>query len=165
MIAAKLVELIESHATRFSRDVVEDLATNERTWGFRTVPREELEDRIFRIVHHLGNWIGDPRAVMVQSEFADWGGRRFAQGIPLSELVYAVIVLKQHLRRYVLDHGLIDAAFPRADGDYVLPMHLYSVQDLNARLSLFFDEALYHLARGYEAEAKRETLASRGAAD
>ena len=157
MIAAKLVELIEVHAEHFTSDVVRDLVTNERTRGFRTVRLEELEPRIFQIVYHLGQWIGDPKSEMVQAEFTDWGRRRFEQGIPLSEIMYAVIVLKQHLRRYVSDHALVDAAFPRVDGDYVLPMHLTSLQDLNGRLSRFFDEALYQLACGYEAQATRTT--------
>jgi hypothetical protein len=49
----------------------------------------------------------------------------------------------------------VDAAFPRAESEYVLPMHLHSLQDLNVRVGQFFDEALYHLACGYEAESKR----------
>ncbi len=98
----------------------------------------------------------------MQAEFGDWGRRRFDQGIPLSEIVYAVIVLKQHMARYILDNGLVDASFPRVDSDYVLPMHLNSLQDLNTQVGQFFDEALYHLACGYEDEAKRlERRASR----
>ena len=31
----------------------------------------------------------------------------FDQGIPLSELIYAIVVLKQHLRRYTSDNGLV----------------------------------------------------------
>ena len=164
MIAAKLVELIEIHAQHFTSDVVRDLLTNERTRGFRAVRPQELEQRIFQIVHHLGNWIGDPNSVMVQAEFTDWGRRRFEQGIPLSEIMYAVIILKQHLGRYILDNGLVDAAFPRVDGDYVLPMHLNGLQELHARLGRFFDEALYCLACGYEAEAKASPVAARGSA-
>lgn len=155
MIAAKLVELIEIHASQLTRDAARDLATNPRTPGFRAVPRQELEDRVFQIFHRLGDWIGDPKSATVEAEFGEWGRRRFDQGIPISEIVYAVIVLKQHLRRYVSDHGLVDAAFPRIDSDYVLPMHLQSLQDLNTRIGQFFDEALYHLARGYENESRR----------
>jgi hypothetical protein len=92
---------------------------------------------------------------MVQSEFENWGRRRFDQGISLSEIVYAVIVLKQHMARYIVDNGLVDASFPLVDNDYVLPMHLSSLQDLNNRVSQFFDEAIYHLARGYEEGAQR----------
>jgi len=155
MISAKLVELIEIHASRLTKDVTEDLATNPRTPGFRTVSRQELEQRIFQIFDHLGNWIGDTTSARVAIEFSEWGSRRADQGIPISEIVYAIIVLKQHLRRYIRDNGLVDAAFPRIDGDYVLPMHLHSLQDLNARVGEFFDEALYHLARGYEHQANR----------
>ena len=155
MIAARLVELIEIHATGLTSDVIRDLITNERTRGFRAVRPQELEQRLFQILNHLGDWIGDPRSAMVQSEFEDWGRRRFDQGISLSEIVYAVIVLKQHMARYIVDNGLVDASFPLVDNDYVLPMHLTSLQDLNTRVSQFFDEAIYHLARGYEEGAKR----------
>jgi len=154
MISARLVELIEIHAIHLTSDVTRDLATNPRTPGFRTVSREELEQRVFQILHHLGNWIGDPRSATVEAEFAEWGSRRFDQGIPISEIVYAIIVLKHHLRQYIRDNGLLDAAFPRSASDDVLPLHLYSLQDLNARVGEFFDEAFYHLTRGYELQAR-----------
>jgi hypothetical protein len=155
MIAAKLVELIEIHANRLAKDVARDLVANERTRGFRAVPQEDLERRLFQILHYLGNWIGDPRSEQVRAEFAQWGARRFDQKIPLSEIVYAIILLKHHLRRYIRDNGLVDASFPLVDREYVLPMHLHSLQELNTTVGLFFDEALYHLASGYEAEAAR----------
>jgi hypothetical protein len=154
MIAERLVELIEINAARLSADVAADLAGNARTPGFAAVRRSDLEERIFQIVHHLGNWIGDRRSEKVKAEFADWGRRRFGQGIPLSEIVYAIVVLKQHLRRYIREHGLVEASFPRVEQDYVLPMHLNSLQELNTQVGLFFDEALYHLATGYEEEAR-----------
>ncbi len=91
----------------------------------------------------------------MQAEFEEWGRRRFGQGIPLSEIIYAVIVLKQHLRRYIRENGLVDAAFPRVEGDYVLPMHMHSLQELNAQVGDFFDKAVYHLARGYESTSHR----------
>jgi hypothetical protein len=154
MIAAKLIELIEVHAPRLTADVVQDLHTNERTRGFRAVKREDLEQRVFELLQHLGDWIGSPKADRVQSEFSEWGRRRFGQQVPLSEIVYAVIVLKQHLRRYIQENGLVDASFPRVEREYVLPMHLHSLQELNATVGAFFDEALYHLTRGYEAAAR-----------
>ena len=154
MIGAKLVDLIEVHAWPMTSDVTRDLLTNERTRGFRAVPQEELEQRIFQILHHLGNWIGDPTSKTVQAEFTDWGRRRFDQRIPLSELIYGIIVIKYHLRRYISDNGLVDASFPRVEADYILPLHLHSLQELNSRVGRFFDEALYCLACGYEERAR-----------
>jgi hypothetical protein len=155
MISAKLIELIEIHSSQLVNDVAHDLVTNDRTRGFRKVPPVDLEQRLFQIVHHLGNWIGNPRSGQVQTEFTEWGARRFDQKIPLSEIVYAIIILKQHLSRYVTDHGLVDAAFPRVEQEYVLPLHLHSLQELNTSVGRFFDEALYYLACGYEDGAKQ----------
>ena len=153
MISSKLIELIEIHAPRLTSDVVRDLTTNPRTPGFRSVPTGELEGRVFQIFHHLGDWIGNPKAQRVQLEFEQWGSRRFDQGINLSEIICAVIILKQHLRQYIRDHGLVDAAFPSVEGEYILPLHLHSLQELNVRVGEFFDEALYQLARGFETGA------------
>jgi len=150
VIGAKLVELIEIHAPRLTTEIVDDLLINEQTPGFRAVRRGDLEPRVFQLLHHLGNWIGDPRPDNTRAEFADWGRRRFEQHIPLSELIFAVIIIKQHLSRYIADNGLVDASFPRVESDYVLPMHLYSLQSLNSQVGRFFDEALYSLAIGYE---------------
>jgi hypothetical protein len=153
MISAKLIELIHVHARQLAADVARDLRSNPRTAGFRAVPEVDLADRAFNIFHHLGNWIGDPGSEAVRAEFTEWGGRRFGQGIPLSQIVYAIIILKAHLRRYISDHGLLDSAFPRVEADYILPMHLHGLQRLNEQVGAFFDEALFQLALGYERTA------------
>jgi len=158
VIAAKLVELIETHAPRLTTDIVGDLVTNERTRGFRAVRRHDLDDRVFQLLHHLGDWIGDPRSDRTRAEFTDWGRRRFDQGIPLSELIFAVIVIKQHLRQYISDNGLVAASFPRIEGDYVLPLHLHGLQELNTQVGRFFDEALYDLAIGYEERVRQAVV-------
>lgn len=159
MISARLVELIQNHAPRLSADIVSDLMSNPQTPGFRTVPRLELEARIFRVYDRLGDWIGAGPDSSAEAEFEEWGRRRFGQGIPLSEIVYAIILLKAHLSRYIQDHGLIDSAFPATEADYVLPMHMHSLQELNRMVSLFFDRALYHLALGYESAAAGDRTA------
>ena len=153
MISATVIELIETHADQLAIDVAKDLATNPRTPGLHAVKHEDLEQRVFRIYHQLGQWIGEPGSPRVKEEFAEWGATRFGQGIPLSQVVYAVIILKTHLRRYIRDHGLLEAAFPRVEADYILPMHLHSLQELNEMVSAFFDEAVYYLAQGYERAA------------
>ena len=155
MIAEKLVELVEIHANRLSADVAQDLVTNVRTRGFHKVPKADLEARVFRLFHHLGDWLSDRRSERVKAEFAEWGSRRFDQEIPLSEIIYAIVILKQHLRQYIRDNGLIEAAFPRSEADYVLPLHMNSLQELNLQVGQFFDEALYHLAIGYELAGRR----------
>lgn len=154
MISARLVELIQNHARQLTAEVIHDLTTNERTRGFHRVPAAELEGRVFRIYNHLGDWIASNNDAAVGVEFEQWGRKRFGQGIPLSQIVFAVIVLKHHLDRYIRDHSVIDTPRMGMDTDALLPVHLHSAQELIRMVDDFFDRALYHLSRGYEAEAE-----------
>ena len=161
MIAAHLVQLIEIHADRLTNEVARALVVNVRTAGFRRVRGEELERRIFEILHHLGAWLEHPKGERVRAEFSDWGRRRFEEGIPLSEIVYAVLLLKATLRRYIRDNGLVEEAVPRMHGEGVLPVHMHGLMELNSQVNEFFDEAIYHLCTGYETAAKHTGVAQR----
>ena len=90
MLSARLIELIQTHADNLTRDVMKDFASNPRTR------------------HWLGDWIGDPKEDRVQAEYEDWGRRRYRNGIPLSEIVFAVLTLKHHLRHSLREHGLVE---------------------------------------------------------
>ena len=154
MLSARLIQLIETHSEALTREALQDIATNPRTPSFRIIPRAELESRTDGLYRNLGAWIGDPRDDAVRAEYEEWGRRRFRQGIPLSQIIYALILIKHHLRRYIRDHGLVEfSGDPVLPGEF-LPVHLYGVQELNYTVGEFFDRALYYLARGYEAEAQ-----------
>lgn len=154
MHSARLIELIQAHADHLTRDVLKDYATNPRTRHWNLVPGAELEQRVISTYRNLGNWIGNPRDEAVQAEYEEWGRKRYRNGIPLSEVVFAVILLKHHLQKYIREHGLVEHSRDRHAPPEVLPVHMYGIQELNYLVGDFFDKALYHLARGYEMEAR-----------
>jgi hypothetical protein len=153
MLGARLLQLIQSHAASLTKEVITDLQRNDRTPSFRRLSLSSLESRIGALYSNLGRWIGDSDESAVRLEYEEMGRRRFQEDIPLSEIVYALLLTKQHLRRYIRDHGLVDFAGDRMMPDELLPLELHSIQELNYQVGEFFDRALYHLARGYEAEA------------
>ncbi len=154
MLSARLIELIQEHAKSLTRDVLKDYATNPRTRHWNVVPGAELEQRVISTYKNLGNWIGEPREEAVQAEYEEWGRKRYRNGIPLSEVVFAVILLKQHLRKYIREHGLVEHSRDRLASQEILPVQLYGIQEMNYLVGDFFDKALYHLTRGYEMEAQ-----------
>jgi hypothetical protein len=154
MLGARLLQLIEAHAGPLSRDVVDDLMTNERTPTFRRLNAADVETRVSALFYGLGKWIGDADEDAVRDEYEDMGRVRFRQGVPVSELIYALLIMKSHLRGYIREHALVDFAGDRVAPQELLPLELHSIQDINYRVGEFFDRALYHLARGYEAEAR-----------
>lgn len=154
MLGARLLLLIQAHAGAITHDVVKELTTNARTASFRRINPAELESRVAALFNNLGKWIGDQDENAVRVEYEGMGRVRFREGVRVSELVYALLVTKHHLRRYIRDHGLVDFAGDRVSShDEMLPLELHSIQELNYQVGEFFDRALYHLARGYEAEA------------
>lgn len=156
MLSIALIKLIETHAESLTREVVEDLLTNEHTPTMHRLFKAELESRVFRLYHHLGDWLTGPNHERIRAEYEDWGRTRQKQKVPVSEIVYSMILIKHHLRRYIREHGpAIFSGEPVFRGE-VLPLELYSIQELNYAVGDFFDQALYHLTRGFEAQRKEE---------
>jgi hypothetical protein len=153
MLGPRLLLLIQSHAGALTTETLHDLTTNERTPTFRRLRRPELESRVALLFNSLAKWIGDPSEAAVRHEYEEMGSTRFREGVPVSELLYAIILTKKHLRRYIREHGLVDFEGDRITPDELLPLELHSVQELNYQVGEFFDRALYYLLRGYESEA------------
>jgi hypothetical protein len=162
MLSSRLIELIETHADRLTQQALTGIATNPRTRSFRLVAPDELEARIFATYHNLGQWVCDPDDDAVRAEYERWGARRRNQEIPLSEVVYALIIVKQRLHAFVRDHGLLDVGGDRAVPAEFIGLQLYGIQELNAMVGDFFDRATYALACGYEQETAALTLVARG---
>ena len=157
MLTTRLIQLIESHATSLCSEAMQDIVTNEHTSSFRRVPVAELEQRIAALYLNLTRWIGKPDDAAVQEEYEQWGRTRFHQGIPLSEIIYCLILSKGHLRKFIREHGLIDFSGDRVTPDELIPVQLHGIQELNYMVGEFFDRALYCLTRGYET-AERKTV-------
>ena len=160
MLSVRLIKLIETHAESLTREVVEDLLTNENTPAFRRIPKAELEPRVFAFYQHLGNWIGDPDDDAVRAEYEEWGRIRSRQGIPVSEIVYSLILTKRHLRRYIRENAFVVFSGDRITQGELIPFELYNIQELNYSVGDFFDNALYYLTRGAEIQAKAKHSAA-----
>jgi len=142
MLSAQLVRAIERNAEELTREVLQDLASNPRTPRYHRLAGDELHRRVYDVYHHLDRWLGDKSDAAVESSYASLGRTRRAEGIPLSEVVYALILVKEHLCRYILRTGAADTA-----------VELYQEEELNLMVARFFDKALYHTVRGYESAA------------
>ena len=150
MLLARLIWLIENHADSLTRSTVEDLQSNPRTPSFHAVAREEMESRIFGLYRNLGRWIGTRDGAHIEVEYVDLGRKRRADGVPLSEIIFAVMLYKKHLRHFIQENSVVGSTADRPEHEELLPVVLYEIQELNYMVGHFFDAALYHTARGYE---------------
>jgi len=139
MLSARLVQIIESHAEQLTRGLVDDLLSNRRTSHYHHLTREELHSRIYDVYHNFGRWLSDETESAIESSYTHLGKRRFAEGIPLDEVVYSLGLTKHHLLEYIQFSGMIDTA-----------VDLHGDRELQRLVGRFFDKAVYYTVRGFE---------------
>lgn len=138
MLAARLIRLIEDHADELTRGLVQQLQTHPRTPAFRRFSDLEIHNRVYNVYKNLGAWIAGKGQEEVRRHYEGLGGRRFAEAVPLPEVIFAQMLIKNHLLNYVQTHGLGGTA-----------VEIYSEQELRHKVEQFFDSAIYYTALGY----------------
>ena len=144
MLAANLIRLVETHADELAQAVIADVRTNPCTPSFTRVAEADLRHRVHDLYRHLGDWIGDKTETHIERQYVAVGQRRFHEGIPLAEVVYALVLFKDHLRHFISSRGLVASI-----------VELYSEEQLYQLTWSFFDRALYFTVKGYEDERRR----------
>ena len=138
VLVGKLVALIEDHAEELTTQVVDRLRQDSRTAGYRTFADEELAVRARNVYANLGSWLEDASEARVSEEYFRLGAVRRREGIPLSEVVMALLLTRRNLWSFVESQG--------ADSILELRQQL----DLELLVVRFFDRAIFHAVRGYE---------------
>jgi hypothetical protein len=144
MLAIRLVELIEKHSERLSRELSEKVWNSPRCSDLHKVPSAELEARTHEIYRNLSDWLLNKTEAELEQRYTELGARRCEQVVAYSHFLWAVTATKEHLRIFVQREGLSDTA-----------MELHGELELLFLLGKFFDRALYYAAVGYERERER----------
>jgi len=148
MLSDRLVRMIEGHAEELTRALDEDLQSNPRTASYHSLQRETIHHRTYQVYKELGVWLNSKAESDIETNFMELGKQREGEGVPLADLVYALILTKYHLRDYIRATGLGNSA-----------VELYQVQELHRMLGSFFDKAIYYAVRAYERAASRQETA------
>lgn len=139
MLSERLIQIVQEHAEELTGDVLKDLAKNPRTSAYHKLRRTELHDRVYDVYHNLGQWIAETSEGLVSKTYTALGKTRHAEGIPLQEVVLALILTRRHLTSYVRSSVPVDTA-----------VELHQEEELNLLVGRFFDNAIYFTVKGYE---------------
>ena len=80
----------------------------------------------------------------IKQHYTDLGKQRFHEDIPLSDLVMTLLLIKRHLWIFVMENQFYDSSF-----------ELSRALELNNKVVLFFDRAIYFAVMGYEDEMRK----------
>jgi hypothetical protein len=139
MLGMKLVRLIEQHSAELARGLTEKIREAERTSDFRKIPAEELQLAASEVYRNLGEWLLQKTERDIEARFQAVGERRASEGIRLHQLVWALLLSREHLWHFLRSQSFTDNI-----------VALYGEMELQRVLSHFFDRAVYYAVSGYE---------------
>lgn len=148
IITYRFVRLIEDHSDALASSLLKKVQQSAHCTGFDKVPPEELKQRVYEIYCHLGEWLLHKNEGDVEQRYMEIGRRRAQQGVPFSQVLWAIILTKHNLWEFVLDEAYPDR-----------PVEILGKQELLQLFDQFFDRAMHAAAVGYErAEANAKAV-------
>jgi hypothetical protein len=140
LAAQRLVRLIETHSDGLAASLLERTRQSEKTRNYiDKVPPEDLRQRVYDIYHHLGQWLIGKKESDVEQRYLEIGALRLRQGVLLSQLIWAILLVKDNL----FDFLNREAAIER-------PSEVFGELEILQLLDQFFERAVYYAAVGYE---------------
>ena len=139
MVSAKLVHRIEDHWAAISSRLLRSLRQNQKLPHISGIPESEVTETCRKLLHNLGHWLASSSEEELSRLYERVGRERHAAGIPLSEAVRTVQLMKDATLDYIRDEFLVQTS-----------IDVYAEEELEHDLGRFFDLLIYYLARGYE---------------
>ena len=134
MLSDQLVHLIQEHAREIAFRWLVDVMSNPTTPSYRNLNSEELLDKVTDALMLFGGWLtGKETGEDVRAFYSAVGVERRAEGLEAQEVLSALTILRKHVWGFVREQDLLRR-----------PIDVYRVMELNRRLMLFFDKAMYH---------------------
>ena len=125
----RLIRIIETGAEQLTESTVKKLQTSRRTPSYQKLPYSEVHHRLYTVYHDLGRWLWETSDQAIQAWYNELGERRYGEGIPLAEVLWALVLWALVLTKNRLD-------------DYQ--------QEFDRLIGHFFDRAICHTAESYE---------------
>jgi hypothetical protein len=135
---------MKTNADRMSEGLLQKIRNSDRCGDLlQRVPGEEQKRYTLQIYLDLTDWLGAETDSIVEQHYAAMGMRRAQQGVPFSNLFWAVCIARDYLWEYVQQETLLDE-----------PVEFWGGVKLLRSLNQFFDRALYFALIGYQKAGK-----------
>ena len=141
MLYDKFIRLVEDHAEELTKEWIKEIKSNPSTAGYRNIEDAELGARIFDVYRRLGEWVinADPNDPKTAEHFIKLGRERAIEKLKNSEVIYALILARVVLWRYIVEHEVITSS-----------IELHQSLEFYQKVNNFFDKATYFVAVGFE---------------
>ncbi len=146
MRAPKLIDHMKTKADRMSDAVIQKIKNSPRcSEMLLRVPAAEQKRYALNVYSDLIAWLATETDSTVEERYIALGMRRAQQGVPFSELFWAVCIANEYLWEYMQQECLLEE-----------PVEFWGGVQLLRSLNQFFDRVLYFSLLGYQKVGKQE---------
>jgi hypothetical protein len=138
MLAQRLMRLIENHSETLAETLEQRIATSDRCVDYRNVSGEELKKLVGGIYGQLGQWLVTKTEADIESRYAMVGSRRAEQDVPVSQLLWCIVLVKENLWDFMRSQSMENTQW------------VFGELELMQLVEQFFDRAIYYAVRGHE---------------
>ncbi|MBN1663638.1 MAG: NUDIX hydrolase [Deltaproteobacteria bacterium] len=140
ILTSRLVTFIINSKERIIEHWIADLATNPSTAEYRTVPKPVLYNICDKILSQVALWLGGIYDVTrIRDFFTKLGRERRREGFKVSQALSALSLVRKQIWQSALGQDSMQRN-----------VELYMTYELQRRMTIFFDMAVFYLTRGYE---------------
>lgn len=139
MLAYRLLRLVETHSEELAVRLLGKTLSSPQLSAYQNVPPAELKQRVYEIYRHLAEWLLGKSELDIENRYLEVGARRAQQGVPLSQLIWAIVLTKNNLWEFMKQETVLDR-----------PVEVFGELEVEQLLDHFFDRAIYYAAMGHE---------------
>lgn len=149
MRAPRLVQMLREKSDAMSGDLVTKIRASAKGVDLLTIVPESEQKQCTRAIYEdLTGWLGSKSDAVLEQRYVALGKRRASQGVPASQLFWAVSIAQEYLWDYMQQECLLED-----------PVEFWGGVLLLRSLTGFFARVVYFTLIGYEQAARNESTA------
>jgi len=146
VLTGMLVEIIESDSDSIAKTWYRDVKDSHYTPSIGEISEEDALKMATDVYKKLGYWLLRTHGHEVKETYHRFGEQLYWKHFRMEEVVMTLVLIKRYLWLHLLEGGLMTTR-----------LNLYQALELNNKVVLYFDRAIYFAMIGYRAARAKDT--------
>lgn len=134
-----LVQVIENRADGIAKTWYREVKDSHYTPSIGLIPEQDALKMATDVYRKLGYWLMRTHGHEVEETYHRFGGQLYRKKFRMEEVVMTLVLIKRYLWLHLLEEGLMTTR-----------LDLYQALELNNKVVLYFDRAIYFSVIGYK---------------
>ena len=136
----RLLNIILKDREKMIHQWMEDMTTNPSTAEYRSYESRTLYNVCDKIISQITLWLGNASDInRIKNFYIKLGRERKKAGVKIGGVLSALSLIRKHIWDVALAQGALQKN-----------LDLYMTFELQRRMTIFFDLAIFYITRGYE---------------